>query len=304
VRALEKSLRREGRTLGVAGFTGAPGTGKSTLVDAVVALLRKQDSSVAVLATDPNSPFTGGAILGDRIRMQRHALDPKVFIRSMGARGHLGGLSLASREAIRLFGSFGFDEVILEDLAADYAKQLGGQVLIGLGTSGLVVAELLGIGLVGSPLVGRVVDRIGARTTLMASLALLAAGYGGFPFVRHPWQAFGLAAIAGAGNAGFAPSHSSLLAALTSREQRTVAYALTRVTDNLGFGIGGLIGGLIATTRVPASFDVLFAVDAGTFVAFMGLLLFVPAPSLSSARVSSSARAVARSTFRAWWRKR
>ena len=152
---------------------------------------------------------------------------------------------------------------------------------IGLGTSGLVVAELLGIGLVGSPLAGRMVDRIGARTTLMASLALLAAGYGGFPFVRHPWQAFGLAAIAGAGNAGFAPSHSSLLAALTSREQRTVAYALTRVTDNLGFGIGGLVGGLIATTQVPESFNLLFAVDAGTFVAFMGLLLFVPAPPLS-----------------------
>jgi len=154
---------------------------------------------------------------------------------------------------------------------------------IGLGTSGFVVAELLGIGLFASPLAGRLVDRIGARTTLMASLALLAAGYGGFPFVRHPWQAFGLAAIAGAGNAGFAPSHSSLLAALTSGEQRTVAYALTRVTDNLGFGIGGLIGGLIATTQVPESFDVLFAVDAGTFVAFMGLLLFVPAPPLGTA---------------------
>jgi MFS family permease len=153
----------------------------------------------------------------------------------------------------------------------------------GLGASGLVVATLLGIGLLGSPFAGRIVDRIGARTTLMASLALLALGYGGFPFVRHPWQAFGLAAIAGAGNAGFAPSHSSLLAALTSRDQRTVAYALTRVTDNLGFGIGGLIGGLIATTEVPESFNLLFAVDAGTFVAFMGLLLFVPAPPLSPA---------------------
>ena len=153
----------------------------------------------------------------------------------------------------------------------------------GLGTSGFVVGTLLGIGLFGSPFAGRIVDRIGARTTLMASLALLAAGYGGFPFVRHPWQAFGLAAIAGAGNAGFAPSHSSLLAALTSRDQRTVAYALTRVTDNLGFGIGGLIGGLIATTQVPESFNLLFAVDAGTFVAFMGLLLFVPAPPLSPA---------------------
>ena len=75
-----------------------------------------------MLATDPNSPFTGGAILGDRIRMQRHALDPKVFIRSMGARGHLGGLSLATREAIRLLGAFGFDEVILETVGVGQSE--------------------------------------------------------------------------------------------------------------------------------------------------------------------------------------
>ena len=78
VRALEEAPRKKGSIAPVVGFTGAPGTGKSTLVDALVALLRKQDKSVAVIATDPNSPFTGGAILGDRIRMQRHALDQKV----------------------------------------------------------------------------------------------------------------------------------------------------------------------------------------------------------------------------------
>jgi LAO/AO transport system kinase len=122
VRVLEESVRSEGRAPGVVGFTGAPGTGKSTLVDGVVALLRKNQSSVAVLATDPNSPFTGGAILGDRVRMQRHALDPKVFIRSMGARGHLGGLSLATREAIRLLGAFGFDEVILETVGVGQSE--------------------------------------------------------------------------------------------------------------------------------------------------------------------------------------
>ncbi len=77
---------------------------------------------MAVLATDPNSPFTGGAILGDRIRMQRHALDEKVFIRSMGARGHLGGLSLAAREAIRLLGAFGFDQVILETVGVGQSE--------------------------------------------------------------------------------------------------------------------------------------------------------------------------------------
>ena len=122
LRDLEDALRDSAKTPGVAGFTGAPGTGKSTLVDAVVALLRKQEKSVAVLATDPNSPFTGGAILGDRIRMQRHALDAKVFIRSMGARGHLGGLSLATREAIRLIGAFGFDQVILETVGVGQSE--------------------------------------------------------------------------------------------------------------------------------------------------------------------------------------
>ena len=122
VRELQQELADRARNSYVVGFTGAPGTGKSTLVDALVSLLRKQDRTVAVIATDPNSPFTGGAILGDRIRMQRHALDPRVFIRSMGARGHLGGLSLATREAIRLLGAFGFDPVILETVGVGQSE--------------------------------------------------------------------------------------------------------------------------------------------------------------------------------------
>jgi MFS family permease len=147
---------------------------------------------------------------------------------------------------------------------------------IGLGTSGAIVSTLGAVGLVATPVAGRLVDLVGARTTLMSSLGLLAAGYGGFPFVHHTWQAFGLASIAGLGNGGFAPSHSSLLAALTSREQRNVAYALQRATDNLGFGAGALIGGLIATTSVPSSFKLLFLLDAGTFLAFIAVLSFVP----------------------------
>ncbi len=143
VRVLEESLRAQRRAPGVVGFTGAPGTGKSTLVDGVVALLRKKSSSVAVLATDPNSPFTGGAILGDRIRMQRHALDPKVFIRSMGARGHLGGLSLATREAIRLLGAFGFDEVILETVGVGQSEL---EVAAVAGTTVVVLTPNLGDG--------------------------------------------------------------------------------------------------------------------------------------------------------------
>jgi LAO/AO transport system kinase len=121
IRNLEEALKDRAPAY-VVGFTGAPGTGKSTLVDGLVTLLRKHDRSVAVIATDPNSPFTGGAILGDRIRMQRHALDSKVFIRSMGARGHLGGLSLAARETIRLLGAFGFDPVILETVGVGQSE--------------------------------------------------------------------------------------------------------------------------------------------------------------------------------------
>ena len=122
VRHLLESLGELVRPPRVVGLTGAPGTGKSTLVDNLVELLRSRDRAVAVLAVDPNSPYTGGAILGDRIRMQRHALDSRVYIRSMGARGHLGGLSMATRGAIRLLGAFGFDWVLLETVGVGQSE--------------------------------------------------------------------------------------------------------------------------------------------------------------------------------------
>ncbi|MEY2974813.1 MAG: hypothetical protein RIR49_1233 [Actinomycetota bacterium] len=96
------------------GLTGAPGAGKSTLTSAVIAHLRSMAIEVAVLAIDPSSPFTGGAILGDRVRMQDHATDPGVFIRSMATRGHLGGLSLATPEAVRLLDALGRKWILVE----------------------------------------------------------------------------------------------------------------------------------------------------------------------------------------------
>ena len=96
------------------GLTGAPGAGKSTLTSAVIGLLRSLGEEVAVLAIDPSSPFTGGAILGDRVRMQDHATDPGVFIRSMATRGHLGGLSLATPEAVRLLDAIGRHWILVE----------------------------------------------------------------------------------------------------------------------------------------------------------------------------------------------
>jgi LAO/AO transport system kinase len=96
------------------GLTGAPGAGKSTLTARLVARLRRTGDRVAVLAIDPSSPFTGGAILGDRVRMQDHDLDAGVFIRSMATRGHLGGLALATPAAVRALDAAGFPWVVLE----------------------------------------------------------------------------------------------------------------------------------------------------------------------------------------------
>lgn len=96
------------------GLTGAPGAGKSTLTSATIGHLRRLAIEVAVLAIDPSSPFTGGAILGDRVRMQEHATDPGVFIRSMATRGHLGGLALATPEAVRLLDALGRRWILVE----------------------------------------------------------------------------------------------------------------------------------------------------------------------------------------------
>jgi len=98
----------------VLGMTGPPGAGKSTLVDRLTALLRAEGVAVGIIAVDPSSPFTGGAVLGDRIRMQSHTLDPEVFIRSMATRGSLGGLARATGDVIKLMDAFGFGWIIIE----------------------------------------------------------------------------------------------------------------------------------------------------------------------------------------------
>jgi LAO/AO transport system kinase len=118
---LREVRERAGRAR-VIGVTGPPGSGKSTLCDQVIERWRAGGHLVGVIAVDPSSPFTGGAILGDRVRMVRHTLDPGVFIRSMAARGHLGGLAAAAREAIRLLDASGRDRCLLETVGVGQSE--------------------------------------------------------------------------------------------------------------------------------------------------------------------------------------
>jgi len=106
----------------VVGLTGSPGVGKSTVTGALVRGYRAQGLRVGVLAVDPTSPFSGGALLGDRVRMQDHATDPDVFIRSMASRGHLGGLSWAAPQALRIIDAAGFDVICVETVGVGQAE--------------------------------------------------------------------------------------------------------------------------------------------------------------------------------------
>jgi predicted MFS family arabinose efflux permease len=133
----------------------------------------------------------------------------------------------------------------------------------------------LGAGLLAGP----VVDRIGGRNTLLLGLVLQACAFALFPLIREPWQAFALLSLEGAGTACFWPGQSTLLSRLTPQSERHSAYALQRVSMNLGLGLGGVVGGLIATTANPSSFTTLFVLDAVTFAIFAAVLATISEPA-------------------------
>jgi GTPase len=156
----------------VIGLTGPPGVGKSTTVAGLVTALRDRGERVAVLAVDPSSPFSGGALLGDRVRMQQHALDPGVFIRSMATRGHLGGLAVAAPQTIRVLDAAGFDTVLVETVGVGQSEvDVAGQVdvtvvLLAPGMGDGIQAAKAGVLEIGDLFVVNKADRDGAHAVV------------------------------------------------------------------------------------------------------------------------------------------
>jgi len=166
----------------VVGLTGSPGVGKSTSTSALVSAYRKLGRRVGVLAVDPSSPFSGGALLGDRVRMQDHATDPEVYIRSMATRGHLGGLAWAAPQAIRVLDAAGCDVVLVETVGVGQSEvEIAAQadttvVLLAPGMGDGIQAAKAGILEIGDVYVVNKADRDGADATARELRHMLGLG--------------------------------------------------------------------------------------------------------------------------------
>lgn len=191
--ALMHNLYDPGRTGLTVGVTGPPGAGKSTLTSRLIGHWRNAGRRVGVIAVDPSSPFSGGALLGDRVRMQEHASDPGVFIRSMGSRGHLGGLAGSTRDALEVLSAASFDPVIVETVGVGQAEvevaSLADLTLLVLvpGLGDEVQTMKAGIMEIGDIIVLNKSDRQGIdqlESAVMASLELLPEGASRPPVVR------------------------------------------------------------------------------------------------------------------------
>jgi LAO/AO transport system kinase len=164
------------------GITGAPGAGKSTLTDQLITIVRTRDESIGVLAVDPTSPFSGGAVLGDRVRMQDHVLDEDVYIRSMASRGHLGGLSEAAPKALVAMEAAGFDRIIIETVGVgqdEVEVTSAADTVIVILTPGWgdgIQAAKAGILEIGDIFVVNKADRPGVRDTIADLRSMLALG--------------------------------------------------------------------------------------------------------------------------------
>lgn len=241
----------------VIGLTGAPGVGKSTMTTALVSAYRERDLRVGVLAVDPTSPFTGGALLGDRVRMQDHATDPGVFIRSMASRGHLGGLAAATPQALRVLDAAGFGAVLVETVGVGQAEVEVASladttlVLVAPGTGDAVQAAKAGILEVGDIFVVNKCDNPGAQETvrnLRTMIAMAERGEGDWkpPIVMTT-------ATAGEGIADLTAAldaHWSWLDSSGERDRRRRARAREEVAAIAVAALRQRMGGLPGDSRL------------------------------------------------------
>ena len=235
----------------VIGLTGPPGVGKSTVTAALVAAFRERGQRVAVLAVDPTSPFTGGALLGDRVRMQEHATDPGVFIRSMATRGHLGGLSAAAPQALRILDAAGFGVILVETVGVGQAEvEIAGLadttlVLAAPGTGDAIQAAKAGVLEVADIFVVNKSDQPGAQEAvrdLRTMIAMARRGEGDWkpPIVTTT-------ATTGEGIADLTArldAHWSWLASSGERDRRRLARARAEITALAVAALAVRMGGL------------------------------------------------------------
>ena len=240
-RALLQALDKDRRDTPVVGLTGPPGSGKSTLISAMIRTLRERGSKVAALAVDPSSPKSGGAILGDRARMGEHGSDPHVFIRSIAARGHLGGLALNIQASIDVVNAAGFDIVLLETVGAGQSEIEVAQVAdvtVVVGAPGLgddLQAIKAGILEVADILAVNKADLPGADEAarqLEAMLGLRGA-------IRGETPVLSTVATTGEGVAGLVDAAVRLSAAVTPEERS--ARAERQAVDRLANMAGALV---------------------------------------------------------------
>lgn len=174
--AAELNLTPKAKTIGI---TGAPGVGKSTLTNALIKALLAQGKKIAVLAVDPSSPITGGSLLGDRIRMQSHATNPDVFIRSVASGGHLGGLTATAKAQIDLLASLDFDYVLIETVGVGQNEvEIAGVadnviVVVAPGMGDSIQAAKAGVFEIADIFVVNKADRDGADTTIAELKAMM-----------------------------------------------------------------------------------------------------------------------------------